>query len=302
MYYYLDYSDGPLYGQDIPDVYPGIIRYITSPSLMQPPNPGNPKHITRTEYNTHLQAGKDIWFVYQGTTTDADGGYAIGKRNALRVLDGFNYLGINLEDYYKGIFFTNDRTTLPSITSWRGYLQGAASVLGIDKVGAYGFGNAMDAAIGYATYFWQSGRRSDVRQFVHFWQDNNAQVIVNGMICDRNLVLRELPAPKPNPTPEETDMQLTDIVGVDSNGIKYTVKDVFDKIHLMDLTPLTKMEKTLSELKQQIDILPKNIKSLAEQKFVELSGILYTVNGQPSWALLKNIDWGDLSNRRWASI
>ena len=60
-----------------------------------------------------------------------------------------------------------------NVAPWRSYLDGAASVLGIDRLGAYGFGPAIDAAQGHASYFWQAGRQSDVRTQTHIYQWNN---------------------------------------------------------------------------------------------------------------------------------
>lgn len=185
--------------QHIDHGYKGTLRYVTSPAFMQPPNPGNRKHIAKAEYDDLVAHGIDVWLVYQGSTTDADGGYDMGRRNAQRVVEACTNTkhpsGRQGPVGYDGpVFFTNDRTTLPSPKAWQDYLDGAASVLGLQRVGAYGFGNAMDAALGHATWFWQAGRRSDVRRHVHFWQDNNFQPTVAGILCDRNLVLKDLSA------------------------------------------------------------------------------------------------------------
>jgi hypothetical protein len=199
--YWLDYSAGTISGAVIKGAgYEGVIRYTTAPRLMNPKG-FNPKHTTKAEYDDHVRAGLKILLVFQGNTTDADSGWNGGVANAKLALEGANYLG-----YSGPIFFTNDRTTVPNAAAWRGYLDGAASVLGKGRVGAYGFFNAMDLAVGHATYFWQAGRRSDVRGHVDFWQDNNTQVRVGGITCDRNLVLKPM-------TIEEDDM--------------YTFKDLF---------------------------------------------------------------------------
>jgi hypothetical protein len=178
----LDYSTGTISGQAIrAKGYRFVIRYITAPTLMNPPG-HLAKHMTRDEYRDHLANGIDVLFVYQGDTTDADGGYSAGVRNAQRVKAAWTYLGAPPTP----TFFTNDRTTLPNPAAWQAYLDGAASVLGREYVGAYGFGNAMDAARGHASYFWQAGRESDVRSFVHVYQWNNGSVVVGGRTCDIN--------------------------------------------------------------------------------------------------------------------
>lgn len=182
MTYWLDYSAAKIPGDVIKRAgYTGVIRYIDSPTNL------DTKHTSLAEHRSHLAAGLDVCLVMQTTTTASDGGFPKGRTHAYRALAGAQALG-----YTGPIFFTNDRVSLPSLTSWRSYLDGAASVLGMDRVGAYGFRNAIDAAIGHATYFWQAGRRSDLSPRAHLWQDNNTQVTVGGITCDRNLVLREI--------------------------------------------------------------------------------------------------------------
>ncbi|PXY17338.1 glycoside hydrolase domain-containing protein [Prauserella flavalba] len=189
--WWADYSDGTVPAAVLKQHgYVGVIRYVTAPNLMNPPNRLQ-KHTTKAEFDEHRRAGLKQLLVYQGDTTDADSGFDGGVRNAQRAHVGCEYLG------YDGlVFFTNDRTTVPHPRAWQAYLDGAASVLGLDRVGAYGFGNAMDLAIGHASAFWQAGRRRDVREHVNFWQDNNQQPIVRvgtrSVTTDRNLVLKPL--------------------------------------------------------------------------------------------------------------
>lgn len=188
--YWLDYSAAKLSGATIRNAgYTGVVRYIDSPA-----NLGR-KHTDLSEYQSHKAAGLKVYLVFQTTTTASDGGYLVGVEHARRALAGANHLG-----YTGPIFFTNDRTTVPNAAAWRAYLDGAASILGIGRVGAYGFYNAMDLALGHASFFWQAGRRTDTRSHAHLWQDNNTQVTVGGITCDRNLVLK----------PMEDDVSLSD--------------------------------------------------------------------------------------------
>lgn len=185
MVYWLDYSAAKLSGQTIKDAgYSGVIRYIDSPAK---PYGLKAKHTDKAEYDSHRAAGLSVLLVMQTTTSASDGGFAAGQDHARRALAGADYLG-----YAGPIFFTNDRTTVPNPAAWRAYLDGAANVLGAARVGAYGFRNAMDLAVGHATFFWQAGRRSDVAGHVHAWQDNNTQVKVGGVLCDRNLILKTI--------------------------------------------------------------------------------------------------------------
>jgi hypothetical protein len=188
--YWLDYSAAKLSGAVIKAAgYGGVIRYIDAPDRLRT------KHTNLAEYRDHIAHGLKVLLVMQNTTTDADGGWNAGVANAQRAKAGAAMLG-----YGGVIFFTNDRTTVPNPAAWRSYLDGAASVLGPARTGAYGFANAMDLAVGHASAFWQAGRRSDVRGHTNFWQDNNTQVTVGGITCDRNLVLEPI---------QEDDMPLS---------------------------------------------------------------------------------------------
>lgn len=193
MTYWLDYSTKKLTGPVIKAAgYPGVVRYIDSPENL------DTKHTNASEYASLKASGLTVWLVMQTTQTASSGGHPVGVDHAKRALAGAQLLG-----YTGPIFFTNDRPEVPLPAAWVAYLDGAASVLGKARVGAYGFGNAMDLAKGHATYFWQAGRRADVRPHVHLWQDNNTQVTVGGITCDRNLILKPI-------TPPEDDMPITD--------------------------------------------------------------------------------------------
>lgn len=198
--WYVDYSDGPRTGDQVagadistslePAFYPtGVVRYVTEQALANPPT-GLKKHITPAEYASLTARGLKVRYFYQGGTTDPDGGYSIGVRNAQRAQRGLDWIGAPDEV----VIFCNDRTTVPSVANWRAYLQGAASVLGFDRVGAYGFRNAMDSAQGYASCYAQSGRRFELHPNANYWQDNNFQPHVAGKVYDRILVLKDYSA------------------------------------------------------------------------------------------------------------
>lgn len=200
MAYWLDYSAAELSGTMIRNAgYTGAIRYIDSPA-----NLGR-KHTSLGEYRSILAAGLGIRLVMEVSTGDANGGRANGVALAKRAKAGADYLA-----YGGVIYFCNDDPSLPSSTLWDDFLTGAASVLGWARVGAYGFANAMDVAshMTPCQHFWQAGRRSDVRPFVQVWQDNNTQVTVGGITCDRNLILK--------PLTEENEVELTDAFNEDT--------------------------------------------------------------------------------------
>lgn len=186
--YWIDYSARKLSAQDVANsaIGPngekctGAIRYIDAPELL------DTKHTNLAEYQDYLNHGLKVRLVHQGSTTDADGGYQAGVARAQRAKAGADYLG-----YTGVIYFTNDRPDLPNVTNWQQYLRGAGTVLGPKRVGAYGFANAMNAAQGYASAFWQSGRESDLVSFANVYQWNNGRVYVAGTECDLNKVVRD---------------------------------------------------------------------------------------------------------------
>ncbi len=191
--YWLDYSAAKLPGATIKAAgYGGVIRYIDAPDRLRT------KHTNLDEYRDHVANGLAVRLVMQNTTTDADGGYNAGVANAQRAKAGADYLG-----YTGVIFFANDRTTVPNPAAWTAYLDGASSVLGLARVGAYGFFNALNLAQGHASAFWQAGRRSDLVGQANFWQDNNTQVTVGGVVCDRNLVIADYNPEDDMPTPAD---------------------------------------------------------------------------------------------------
>lgn len=200
--YLLDYSAAKLAGDTIRSAgYGGVVRYIDEPSRW------GRKHTNVDEYRSHLAAGLKVYLVFEASTHDPEGGMPAGVANARRALAGANALG-----YTGPIFMCNDKPEVNAVL-WRGYLAGAATVLGTHRLGAYGFRNAVDLAMPIARYFWQAGRRRDVADHVHFYQDNNTQVNVGGITCDRNLVLRDVPTsvvpgqPQPQPQPQRKQYQ-----------------------------------------------------------------------------------------------
>lgn len=189
--YWLDYSAGRLSSSVIRAAgYTGAIRYVDSPNL------AGGKHITPAEYQELTAAGLSVMLVFEVNEEDPDGGFARGVQYAQRAKAGADWIG-----YHGPIFFCEDRPSTPSVANWRAYLDGAASVLGAGRVGAYGFFGAMDAAIGHAACFWQAGARRDIRPHVHFWQDNNYQPTVGGIQTDRNLIIHPVTAASPASTP-----------------------------------------------------------------------------------------------------
>ncbi|WP_326836505.1 glycoside hydrolase domain-containing protein [Amycolatopsis rhabdoformis] len=166
----------------------GVIRYLDAPDRL------GTKHTDPTEYRDLRAAGLGIAMYFEVGKNDPMGGFARGQEYGRRALAGANLLG------FPGIvFFCADRwfdqPDFPLVTPalWRSYLDGAVSVLGRGRVGAYGFADAIDAAVGHVDCFVQCGRKSDVRDFVHGWQDNTVQPRVDGIATDRVLIRHPIP-------------------------------------------------------------------------------------------------------------
>jgi hypothetical protein len=186
--YWVDYRARKLSGAEMKNAVigpngercTGCIRYIDAPDLLRT------KHTNKAEYDDLIANGLKVRLVMQVDTDDADGGWARGVANAQHALAGSQMLG-----YTGVIFFTNDRPNVIDVKTWQAYLDGAASVLGIARVGAYGFANALNAAKGHASAFWQAGRESDLVPHANYYQWNNGRVYINGVECDRNRVISD---------------------------------------------------------------------------------------------------------------
>jgi hypothetical protein len=186
--YWVDYSGAKRTGAQVANTrawaggpfITGAIRYIDAPDRL------GTKHTNKAEYDSMIRAGLKVRLVMQVNTKDADGGYNRGVEYARRAKAGADYLG-----YTGVIFFTNDRTEVPDPATWRAYLDGAASVLGRARVGAYGFRNALTAAQGHASAFWQAGAESQLVDHANYYQWNNGRTYIDGLEADVNKVIRD---------------------------------------------------------------------------------------------------------------
>lgn len=196
---FIDYSAAKLSGSAVAAAsfngtpITGAIRYVDDPRLAKT------KHTTPAEYSDLVAHGIKVRLVFEVGTNDSAGGRAAGVAYAQRALAGANALG-----YTGVIYFCNDQTTLASVANWQAYLDGAASVLGLARVGAYGFRNAIDAAWGHASAYWQCGAQSALQIVngvprVNIYQWNNGNMTISGIACDVNYVYSDyVPAQSAN--------------------------------------------------------------------------------------------------------
>lgn len=191
----LDYSASRISGQAIRAAgYQFTVRYVDSPDY-GPPS----KCVVPGEYADLTAHGVSVALVFEGGTDDITGGHGAGIRNARRALAGARWVG-HPDD---GIIFmaVDEHLSGAQVVQALDYLDGAASVLGRDRTGVYGFSELVDSAIGRYGALWQCGRRPAPGGPVHLYQRNDGTVTVGGVECDVNELLRPLPgltAPAPD--------------------------------------------------------------------------------------------------------
>ena len=143
---------------------------------------GSWKDITQAEVQAFMAAGIDIVIYFETSGQDFVNGFAQGVADAKTADAELNSLGMT----GCPVYFTVDMDT----TNYAGvasYLQGAASVIGVSRVGIYG-GLAVISharAQGVATYFAQTYAWSDgaLDPAVHLYQYQNG-VTLNGVTVD----------------------------------------------------------------------------------------------------------------------
>ncbi len=212
MQYGLDYSAGELtpaaagsgaYKIDF------LIRYIGYPA--------NGKCISHYPgaYQRHVDAGRVVLLVAEGSTHDAAGGFAGGQAMARRALADARSIGYpdNLP-----IFLCSDGWLsslgigLPTALA---YFAGGASVLGA-RLGVYGFRDVLGPARaqGIGTYRWLAGSAPSAAEIAsrlcHFYQYNNGFITVGGIQCDLNWSYVDVHAMTAPTAPEDPLMALTD--------------------------------------------------------------------------------------------
>lgn len=162
-----DYSAGYPGGSALSGAgFTGVIRYV---------GVGRPdKRITAEEYHDLKSHGVAVLLVAELGTRDAEGGYQAGMDNARTALADARRLGIP-DDV--GIAAAADEHLTPGqIAAAKDYVRGFRDVLGLNRTGAYGFSEFLNAvrAAGLATWYWKCGSAPTPSEstWVHFWQRN----------------------------------------------------------------------------------------------------------------------------------
>jgi len=186
--YGTDYSAGELSPSELNQFTQYDIRFL----IRYIGWPGNPKCISHYPgaYQAHVNAGRIVLLVAEQGTSDAAGGFAGGVAMAQRALADANSIGY--PDSLP-IFFCADGwldTQNISVATAMAYLDGAASVMGRARTGAYGFRDFIGAAQagGHARWLWLCGSAptdAEVAQgWPHFYQWNNGTINPGGLAAD----------------------------------------------------------------------------------------------------------------------
>lgn len=204
--YGTDYSERELSPSELDHFHQYNIRFL----IRYIGWPGNPKCISHYPgaYQKHVNAGRLVLLVNENGNADQGTGYQGGAADAKRALSDARSIGY---PEHLPIFFSADgwldaeHIHLPTAMS---YLDGAASIMGRPRTGAYGFRDFITNAKagGHARWLWLAGSAPtdhEVAQgWPHFYQWNNGQIKFGEMPADLDWaypgVLEALtPAPAP---------------------------------------------------------------------------------------------------------
>jgi len=200
----VDYSTGPPSAVAIADArHAGAVRYLRKKG------PSGVVTLTAAEVADFRAHNLLVGLAYE----DPEAGWmfdgrAIGIDRATWALEQARALGFQ---HPRCIYLCADAHATPDqVARTMECLDGARTVLG-PATGIYGFVEVIDAAMAgqHADWFWQTGRRSDVRSGVHLYQRNYETTTIDERACDIDDVLKpdwgqhELAATHPE---EEDDM------------------------------------------------------------------------------------------------
>jgi hypothetical protein len=174
--------------------------------------PDNPKCISHYPgaYRALAGSGRTVLLVIEEGKTDPAGGHEAGAAMAQRARD--DAASVGYPDSLPIFFCADGWLSLDGIPvdTAMAYLDGAASVLGKNRVGAYGFRDFIQAAKagGHAGWLWLCGSAPDdgelAQGWPHLYQWNGGHIYPGGLEADLNWaypgVLAALQANGPAPT------------------------------------------------------------------------------------------------------
>lgn len=132
------------------------------------------KGLTRPEYDSLRAAGLEVWLIFERDGKELLGGFAAGKEAATIAEAQRTSLGLGAQPIYFNVDFDAPAADMPAILD---ALDGAASVIGLDRVGLYAGIKPIAAAFdagkitwGFQTYAW-SGGKWDPRAQLQQWSN-----------------------------------------------------------------------------------------------------------------------------------
>jgi peptidoglycan hydrolase-like protein with peptidoglycan-binding domain len=140
------------------------------------------KGLDASEVADYRNNGLLIGVVYESSATRALAGYAAGVADANTSKAQLAALSMAGTVVYFGVDFN---ATLGQIPTLNAYLNGAASVLGKNRIGVYGGIGVIEGCVGvscdygWQTYAWSAGRVSDK---AHVYQYRNGQILNGGSV------------------------------------------------------------------------------------------------------------------------
>jgi hypothetical protein len=151
-----------------------VVRYI---------RPGDGRTLTAAEVKDYRAHGLAICLVFESSPGRAKEGAAAGKADAAVAAAGAKALGFPTDrPIYFAVDFNATSKQFPMIDA---YLVGAASAIGLGRVGVYGHSRLMAhcAKAGTASWFWQTrGWSKGVEYPGHLFQYHNGQAINGGAV------------------------------------------------------------------------------------------------------------------------
>jgi len=176
----------------------------------------NGKVLQKAELNNLHSKGFGVLLNWEQAAGDMFAGFTRGQTHAREALRQANVLGA---PEWVPIYFSCDKdvTTTAQMNAVASYLDGAASVLGKNRVGVYGEYSVIEALVpnhaqwGWQTYAWSGGKNSGK---AHVKQYRNG-VQLAGADLDLNVSLKDnfgawFPASRPGTFGEEDKVELND--------------------------------------------------------------------------------------------
>lgn len=181
----LDYSAGRPSGGNVRDAgYGFVMRYLWFPGQQH-------AFITPQDLASLLAAGVHVGLIFESTANRAAQGFAAGEADAHTAQEQCNVLGKPDAVVYGTVDFDASQAQLPAVAD---YFNGMISVLGKERVGAYGGYYTLNYLLSVVAYFWQTvawsggtiGRYPRLRLAEANILQILGEVSVAGVSCDVN--------------------------------------------------------------------------------------------------------------------